>query len=547
MDSIFSIGSDIYNVLQQGIGEEMASIIFDDALNHDENLVEPNTIGADFYFLFGFITDDMYMDFPVIAQEFVSKCVKDLARFNDVGWYDEAYIGINDPLHTIYSYIMRLIYNGAKVGDTYCVELIKTLYKTYHFQEYRQIKKYDKLSRNDFKNFTSGKPILDDIETGRILSISRFFNIELANDCVFIYKILEKKREVYLRLVDKSLKSPEIKQETIDSVTDQVDTWIYESNNDHSLVKTYKDLVNFGNAVFKDQNFSAYYDKYCVHNPEDGRTHLIMTMAMLKTITPNREYSFDELQTYSFIRDLAYAIVEIANDFDRNVGFLLGEEIDEEILEYTKYRPSNIKAPDEIKKPASAQTVTTTADISLGDISSEDYKKELDELRSKKNKAEQDASYYREQYRSTKKEAELYKALANKYQSEHDELIQLREQLSNLQSGEQEQLTDEDIQEMSDELSSKKIVIIGGHPNFQKKMKNRFSDWTIIPTESFSTTPVTITSNKDGVFIYDQHIGHPEFDRFRDYMDKHDIKYGYLKNVSPKYAISQIYKEIKDK
>ena len=100
---------------------------------------------------------------------------------------------------------------------------------------------------------------------------------------------------------------------------------------------------------------------------------------------------------------------------------------------------------------------------------------------------------------------------------------------------------------MSDELSSKKIVIIGGHPNFQKKMKNRFSDWTIIPTESFSTTPVTITSNKDGVFIYDQHIGHPEFDRFRDYMDKHDIKYGYLKNVSPKYAISQIYKEIKDK
>ena len=82
----------------------MASIVFDDAYNRDgENNVEPNTIGADFYFLFGFITDDMYMDFPMIAQEFVSRCGKDLAKFNDVGWYDEAYVGINNPLKTVYS------------------------------------------------------------------------------------------------------------------------------------------------------------------------------------------------------------------------------------------------------------------------------------------------------------------------------------------------------------------------------------------------------------------------------------------------------------
>ncbi len=546
MDSIFSNDSNIYDFIQQGIGAEMASIVFEDALNRDgENNVEPNTIGADFYFLFGFITDDMYMDFPMIAQEFVSRCGKDLARFNDVGWYDEAYVGINNPLKTVYSYVLRLIYNGAKLGDKYCVELIRTLYKTYHFKEYKQIKRYDKLSRNDLINLTSGEPIIDDIETGRMLSVARFFNIELDNDCVLVYKVLEKKREVYLRLVNKALKSSEIKQDVVDSITDQVDTWIYESNNDHSLVKKYEDLINFGNAVFKEQGFSAYYDKYCIHELGDGRTNLIMTMAMLKTISPDREYSFEELQTYSFIRDLAQAIMEIANDFDRNVGFLLGEEVDEEIVEYAKFKSSNINVVRDIQEKKPDKVVTTTANISLGHISSEDYKKELDELRSKVNRAEQDASYYRDQFRNAKKEADLYKTLANKYQSEHDELIQLREQIKDLQSVEQESLTDEDIAKMAAELSSEKIVIIGGHPNFQKRMKEQFDEWLFIPAESFATTPVTITANKDGVFIFDQHISHSEFDRFRDYMDKHDIKYGYLKNVSPRYAIPQIYKTIK--
>ncbi len=81
------------------------------------------------------MTDEMYVDFPIIEHDFMAHCGTKLKEFDDVCWYDQTYIGISRPVDVMYSNVLRLIYNGAKLGDSYCLELIKSLYKTYYKKE----------------------------------------------------------------------------------------------------------------------------------------------------------------------------------------------------------------------------------------------------------------------------------------------------------------------------------------------------------------------------------------------------------------------------
>ena len=78
------------------------------------------------------MTDEMYVDFPIIEHDFMAHCGTKLKEFDDVCWYDQTYIGISQPVDVMYSNVLRLIYNGANLGDSYCLELIKSLYKTYY-------------------------------------------------------------------------------------------------------------------------------------------------------------------------------------------------------------------------------------------------------------------------------------------------------------------------------------------------------------------------------------------------------------------------------
>ena len=72
----------------------------------------------------------------------MENCQGRLKQFNELAWYDEAYIGTTKPVDASYGYVLRLIYNGAKLGDEYCVELLKKLYKTYYKKEYNQLKRF---------------------------------------------------------------------------------------------------------------------------------------------------------------------------------------------------------------------------------------------------------------------------------------------------------------------------------------------------------------------------------------------------------------------
>ncbi len=525
------------------LAKQMANMIAEDHYNRANGIVvEPNTIGADTYFLLSFMTDDMYMDFPIIQQDFIAHCGDKLRELNAIAWYDESYIGVNRPERVLYGHVLRLIYNGAKSGDGYCTELLKSLYKSYHKKEYNQLKKFHKVSTEDISCITQAEQGLnEDLAFARILCIAPYFGIELHEDCVIWFKLFEKKRNGFLQLIDMSIDSTDIDEQTISDAALIVDNWLKETEGNPASVDTYQETSLFINSIFRMQGFCDDYDKKCMSDFKGGRVHLIMTLATLKTINPDKNYTYEDVQIYTHIRDLVLALSDTAWDFDYGMGYLLGEEIDEEDLALSRYKPvqeNNIKT-----KPKAERATINSANITAGDVKQEDYLEEISTLRAKINKLEQENSYLRKESKSIRNDNTSLSGLLHQYENERGELIRLREYA--YESTHRDDVEkDVSFDEIKKAIESKKVLIIGGHPNWIRKLRELFSNWKFVNTESFSTIDSSITSGYDKVFFFTGFISHSEYNKFTSYMDRNDISYGYLSGVNIGTTIKQIYDAI---
>lgn len=156
--------------------KDVLALMMQDIMNKEHGKVAPDTVGADYFFLEEFITSEMDSDFAVIEQDFLQHCSGKLHEFNDAGWYGEDERWNSAPGFAIKQRLVRLMYNGAKLGDSYCVELIKYLYKLYHRKEYNQLKRFQRISPIEIFSLTEDEQGgVSYGGMGRILGIHQYF------------------------------------------------------------------------------------------------------------------------------------------------------------------------------------------------------------------------------------------------------------------------------------------------------------------------------------------------------------------------------------
>ena len=85
----------------------------------------------------------MEYDFGIIAREFMQHHFGRLKEFNDLAVYGNDKPEQSNPEKSIQNKVLNIMYNAAKSGDRYSVEMMKCLYKTYHKKEYKQLKSND--------------------------------------------------------------------------------------------------------------------------------------------------------------------------------------------------------------------------------------------------------------------------------------------------------------------------------------------------------------------------------------------------------------------
>ena len=509
--------------------------------------ISPDTIGIDYFFLLGFLTQQMEDDFPVIEHEFLARCRTKLDEFNAAGWYGAADITIYNPIQSLHTNILRLIYNGAKAKDAYCLALIKNLYKTYHKKEFNQLKRFKKLSGEDVVNLSENleNPMEEKLATARVLSMANFMGIEIDERCSVLYYLAMEDREVYLSALDRHLETDEISADKFREYGDQLNEWLREAqeraSSKEEVYEPYLEAVGFISECFKQHGFSDDYMQLCTDDDGSRAQNIVHALAILKQLDSKKQYSLKDAYIYSSIVQLIKAFTDIISNYDFEVGFLLGDQLDDSEMEDVLFKPNSI---EEKSSNCDKQEIKLVNIAPLTDDSAtkDDYLTEINDLRGKLKAKDQDLKHLRDKFRVSKQAADDAASTIESLEADREERIALRSFVYNLKN---EDVPEEDeLAMMKDAISDKKIVIIGGHQNWHNKLKKIFPKWTLIYMDEFKTVTTSMLENHDYVFFYSDYLSHKSYNKCVAMLRENNIPFGYLHGINPDITIKQVYERL---
>ena len=161
----------------------LLNMISADQLIERYSEVFPDTYGADRIFIDYFITDAMQSDFPLIARDFYIHEFANFPNYEDVLSPD-----INNysepPEQMFIRLTLALMVNALHSGSEYTKALFLYLYKTYYKQEYKTLKRFRSISRDELLSLSDSEDRDASFigNMARILFIARLLGIEINAD-----------------------------------------------------------------------------------------------------------------------------------------------------------------------------------------------------------------------------------------------------------------------------------------------------------------------------------------------------------------------------
>ena len=81
---------------------------------------------------------------------------------------------------------------------------------------------------------------------------------------------------------------------------------------------------------------------------------------------------------------------------------------------------------------------------------------------------------------------------------------------------------------MEKAIADKKIVIIGGHVNWQNKLKQIFPEWFFVHPDAYKTVNAGMLEGKEKVYFFTDYINHISYKKFIAIVRERNIPFGYI-------------------
>ena len=535
---------------ENGESLEMMSLLLRDMMNREEGKIAPDTYGADKFFLDGFLNEDMDYDFMAIACDFLKHHFDRLKEFNDLEYYGNERCELSDPERALHVKILDIIYNAAKTGDSYSVALIRLLYKTYHKKEYNQLKRFTKLSVSEIFSLSKNEYGNCSFETmGRIMGMCPFLGIELEERFSVVYLLMEKRRKEIDE--EEDIHFLNFEEGLFQECVRQIESWQMEQQNSSKKrrysddCKKYWEVDRFVEAVLEHDGFCGDYVYRCNSNFTVLETLFARTLALLKTVYPGKEFTYDDVQTFAHITGTVEALTNISCMMDDSVSQLLGIVEDEYISEEEEclFKPENVIYRDTKRQEKPLMQKPLVAQVSSGKAAEEDYLKEISELRQRLREKERESRYFIEQYNQEKQKLSELQEVLKKQENDHEELIALRNYVYEI-SEDAEEYSKQSKDEMKAAIKDRRIVIIGGNENWIKKIRNEFPKWRFWGANVSGAVNSTNVCSAERVYFFTDALGHSNYNKFMKVVREHKIPFSYIHEVSITANIAQIYKDL---
>lgn len=182
--------------------------------------------------------------------------------------------------------------------------------------------------------------------------------------------------------------------------------------------------------------------------------------------------------------------------------------------------------------------------IELGNI-----KRELENCKSLLNSEKEKNSFLIQQQKKSaqslieeneklRRENQRMKAEIEKMQNDSKEVIALREYV--FKENNSIEIEDNGIDLDLSKLNNLKGVIIGGHPNWQNKMKEKLPNWTFIDA-NVSRINSSLLKDKNIVIINTVYLNHALYYGVMNYIRNEDCALGYVSSTNVELSIKEVY------
>ncbi len=505
----------------------------------DEEWESPDTYAAERLFLEFFVTDQMAEDFNLIARDFFRHEYQNLEKYHELKYVNDCY-DENPPGIGFQYIVLNLMFSAYKNGSAFAKAQFQYLYKKYYKKEYNQIKRFRCIERDYLALF------FDDhstefgacINIARVLTIGEIFDMEISEDCDLFIAYLtewvedEEGRGIYGFGIDKEQH-------------DRAEEILLEKFGD--------DEENILKGAEESEDYMMHVTDYNAFNPayifdcEDPYLTLFETytraLAMYMDVTKRTEFSENEIHLVVMIYRLLSVIVDNADEAYEQMRImtaspLLAFENEQE----PRYDASRVMPREETgktgKKPAAVQESEKQSpqkDQSLAD--------ELDRLRKKVRALEQNEKAYLDTLAKRDRVIRENEVLLEKYREEHGELAALRDHVYRMTEPDEE-TQKVSLEEMEKSIAPRRIVIIGGHDNWVKKMKTKFPDWSFVSREVSGIADKDIVKNAEMVYFFSDSLAHSVYYRYMNVVREGKVPFGYIHGVNINRNVEQIYQDI---
>jgi hypothetical protein len=543
-------GNPIHHPLHNLFSPEELTSLHNDLLEDVINERIPSSDGVDFYFLFSFINDKMSDDFEIIEHDFIKHCAHKLTTFSEVGWYDTEGFEYSNSGSSIGQRIIRLIYNGAKLRDDYCLTLIITLYKTYHRNEFQKLKRFSSISLEEIFSLSEDVDGNSSLFTaGRIIGMCLFLGISLNQDVYDFFHFLSAKKKQPKSILFPEIKPFSIDGDVFDEANDVVDKWFSMTNDTKEnpqevLSNPCNQDKKFTEACLRLRGYSPKFierNSFERANPSP-KQKAIKILSILKTLYPTEEFTQEEVWNYISIYDSIDSLCNIADTLKNVVDMLSGDQITPIATSDSLFKPDSIyqvKTSDP-PTPAPAVIINKSDDIP---ISNNELLQEISTLRSKLSNKEHEINYLRGKCQTSEQNNQELSSLVRKYESERDELIALRNFAYESFYASTYEASD-DVDNYLPLLQEYRVAIIGGHVGWINKLKSLLPHWTYILPDSYRTIDANILENKDRVYFFTDYLNHASYRKFISIIRERSLPFGYLNNNNLDMVLMRVAKDL---
>lgn len=524
-----------------------------------EGYSDVDTYACDCLFLRAFPSSDMMRDFHEIANDFFAHEFANLKKYDQVEYVPEGKL-FNHPAANYIGWTLNLMMNAAKQGNAYVIGLFQYLYQTYYKKEYKHLKRFRSISRSELIDIAEMKELADFFwSIPRLMTMCRIYGIELEPDCYMFYKMFPDYLE---RLLEKE-EIPFFEgfpEDIIDEACDRIKSEMAEVKEDGDIFenKNYRvfvDNVFFLRAAEKWLDLPEGFVEECDSEFYSVDMQLIRAYEIMRTMDPNREYTFEEIQQKAVLLKTLSALAcyhdYSTENFERILGVNYGKYECEQ--ENSLFNPEKVKVPSSSSQTVRGSGITKekkqaaipTANVSVSkEESGSDLYEELEKLRTKLRRLDQDNQLLREKNKKLDLKLKESEAESEISKAEHEELVHLRNHVYQLTEVE-ENSTSVDLSQLETFLKEKKIVIIGGHSNWTNKLRNRFPKWVFFKPEISNTLDGRVLDDADYIYFFTDVLSHGTYGKYMKLIRSRGISdYGYIHSINIATNLRQIGEDL---